>query len=83
MSKNNGGPAFPEVSTNVSYSQDSDYRYADVQSFGGMTLRQYYAGKALQGLLADGSSGLKGQIDATADFAWSLAAAMIDREPSP
>ncbi len=39
MSKDNGGPAFPSET-------NSDYFY-------GMTLRDYFAAKAMQGLLAD------------------------------
>jgi hypothetical protein len=47
-----GGPAFPEVFTDHRWSdKHSDYMQ-DTYSAGGMTLRQWYAGLALQGLLA-------------------------------
>lgn len=47
MSKNNGGPAFPlpVKDANCCARLDSGY--------GGMTLRDYFAAKALQGILAD------------------------------
>lgn len=40
-------PAFPTVRTKSHYSTD-----INVHSVGGMTLREYYAGLAMQGLLA-------------------------------
>lgn len=45
MSKENGGPAFP----NRAESYDNGFDLS-----GGMTLRQWYAGKALEGLIARG-----------------------------
>lgn len=47
MSKENGGPAFP-------FGQTSEHNGQLVNGWGseGMTLRDYFAAKALQGLLA-------------------------------
>lgn len=45
MSNKTGGPAFPELG-NVGYN-------SDWQSESGMTLRDYFAAKALQGLCAN------------------------------
>ena len=42
MGANNGGPAFPSV----------DHVYRDC-AFEGMTLRDYFAAKAMQGILAN------------------------------
>jgi len=53
MSINNGGPAFP-VSTRVEEC-DGGYGHQDgptTYQFGGMTLRDYFAAKAMQGILA-------------------------------
>ncbi len=54
MSTNDGGPAFP-VSTMVE-ERTAGYGHQDgpatYQLFGGMTLRDYFAAKAMQGILA-------------------------------
>lgn len=45
-----GGPAFPETETTVHMSGDSDSGYnpiSDVHSFGGMTLRDYFAANVM------------------------------------
>lgn len=57
MSINDGGPAFP-VSTMVG-ERTAGYGHQDgpaTYQFGGMTLRDYFAAKAMQGLLAEGGS---------------------------
>jgi hypothetical protein len=46
MSKDNGGPAFPETCTQ--YDSDHD---PYVTSIGGMTLRDYFAAKAMQAII--------------------------------
>lgn len=53
MSKDNGGPAFPAP-------EASSVLFGTAASLTGMTLRDYFAAKALQGLCADpGTSGAK------------------------
>ncbi len=47
--RNDGGPAFPMVATE--YNHDIQERV--VTSTGGMTLRDYFAAKAMQGILSD------------------------------
>jgi hypothetical protein len=42
---NNGGPAFPRIS--------QDLQYKQITSTSGMTLRDYFAAKAMQALLAE------------------------------
>lgn len=46
-SKNDGGPAFPQNMT-----QAGNPVYAEFENGGGMTLRDWLAGMAMQGLLA-------------------------------
>ena len=48
--KNDGGPAFPAVQTREAWARDSNDGYqvfGEVESAGGMTLRDYFAGKEL------------------------------------
>ncbi|NPT50761.1 hypothetical protein GNZ10_13750 [Ralstonia sp. 3N] len=66
MDKNNGGPAFPAHCT-------SDGHAANVED--GMSLRDYFAAKAMQGLLSDTS--LKGAMEEFADRAYQMADAML------
>lgn len=58
-----GGSAFPDIRNAI------DWKYQP-----GMTLRDYFAGMALQGIM-------KGHLDVlgTADWAYALADAMIER----
>ena len=48
MTKSDGGAAFPQSAIDNQGRID----YADQMGFGGMTLRQWYAGMAMQGILA-------------------------------
>lgn len=67
MSINTGGPAFPQVSTNP----DGDLYQP------GMTLRDYFAAKAMQGMMADGQvMKLVGDLD-LAKTAYEMADAML------
>jgi hypothetical protein len=65
MSKNNGGPAFP-----IPGLQDD----AD---FNGMTLRDYFAAKALQGMCADPTTAGTAGKDIVAEC-YDLADAMLE-----
>jgi hypothetical protein len=49
-----GGPAFPEISTRADEHDGSQIVY----SAGGMSLRDYFAGQALAGLLGSGDFNL-------------------------
>jgi hypothetical protein len=64
-----GGPAFPH-----------EYKYGDgtAQRFYGMSLRDYFAAKAMQGLISNGGSSHK----EVAQAAYIVAGAMLkEREP--
>jgi len=55
MAINDGGSAFPEVETSYSSRWDGDSGgYANTYSVGGMTLRDWFAGQALVGIIAGG-----------------------------
>ncbi len=70
-----GGPAFP---TNYFYDQDSEQ---EVLPMPGMTLRDYFAAKAMQGLLSSPRAPLGGKEDVTdlliAKLAYVAADAML------
>lgn len=78
MSKDTSGPAFPDLLMN----RDGEYSFS-----GGMTLRQWYAGMAMQGLLSNerwpevyvAAGGLNGR-EGTAAKAFEFADAMLARE---
>lgn len=71
MSKPDGGPAFPRHET-------EHHRTGDVEKthryFHGMSLRDYFAGQALNGLLAQNYAGF---VDVTVEGAYELADAML------
>ena len=71
MDKNDGGPAFPWTETRLSLR--SDEQKATIEKFQGMTLRDYFAAAALQGILAGVSN------DATAFIPHCTDGSQIDR----
>lgn len=78
-----GGPAFPELKSLVHKTQ----AYAEAENVGGMTLRDYFAAKALVGLFAMEANPRVGEtvepfrsdkhVDAMARISYELADAMI------
>ena len=65
MTKNTGGPAFPSPTDGM---LDNE----------GMTLRDYFAAKAMQGLLAQSlGTALGSPVEAAADYAYAMADAML------
>ncbi len=87
MSKiNNGGPAFPAGAVRKSrpaHDPGADFRVTDVVEphHAGMTLRDYFAAKAMQGMLADGNDWVATDI---AETAYRVADAMLcARESNP
>lgn len=66
MSKETGGPAFPASY----YTDDGEWAKRD-----GMTLRDYFAAKAMQGLLADHSNNM--YIEDLVKLAYEYADAML------
>lgn len=88
--KNNGGPAFPVTNTQFIYKAGADaskagisaderdrlYMEATEKAAAGMTLRDYFAAKALQGMCANGDACHRGD-DVIAEGAYWLADAML------
>ena len=66
MSKNTGGPAFP-------FWSDSD----GLAQYSGMTLRDYFAAKALQGMLAGFPDADGAHYPALAKLAYAIADEML------
>ena len=64
MEKNDGGPAFPRIPMSNEKPEDCK----------GMSLRDYFAGKALQGLLAGARSE---KLSYLAEWAYNYADAML------
>jgi len=71
MSKENGGPAFPEIRIR----SGDNYNPPTKLYYGGMSLRDYFAAKALAGMLAD--SEVKATREDFAERSYALADAMI------
>lgn len=74
--RDNSEPAFPQVVTEHDYDQSQEQFYANTYSHGGVTVRDWFAGKALQGLVARESSNTMGEVW-LARKAYSLADAML------
>jgi hypothetical protein len=72
MSRTDGGPAFPCVKTRRTYVTDPD-----VHSIGGMTLLDYFAAKAMQGMLAEIGPDEILDEDVVSETAYGIAAKMI------
>ena len=66
---NTGGPAFP--------SSEWDGDYQRTFSTGGMTLRDYFAAKAMQGMMADGQVLKLVEDEQMAEAAYAIADAML------
>ena len=71
MNKETGGPAFP-----AGQIHDSEPKYVICPKYEGMTLRDYFAAKAMQGILNDPS--WRGLVCKTvAETAYEMADAML------
>lgn len=66
--KDNGGRAFPQCSYNMKGGYDTT---------GGMTLRDYFAAKAMQGVLSNPNCPMQISDDVLATQAYDLADAML------
>jgi hypothetical protein len=64
-------PAFPRPYSHDDYLEDIDYLAQD-----GMTLRDYFAAKAMQGMLSE-NSGIRYPTDELVKFAYAVADAMM------
>lgn len=87
---NDGGPAFPQITTDSSYAENGE-AYGHTYSVGGMTLRDWFAGQALQGWCAAAPSVrnepmnmTRGHADEIAQGCFRYADAMLaERNKSP
>ncbi len=75
MTTNTGGPAFP--STQQYFPQDTNYEEAT-----GMTLRDYFAAKAMQGLVANDIDCSPEQVPHIVASAYIVADAMLKARES-
>ena len=76
MERDDGGSAFPQIETGYSES-DHDYT-GNVYSTGGMTLRDYFAAKALPALTGGYQEwAIERDADRVAQIAYSVADAML------
>ena len=76
MSSENGGPAFPIPGKSYSYPEG---RFED-DPHCGMTLRDYFAAKVIQGLMA---ASVKSSPDGFAEAAYKVADAMLAARNEP
>lgn len=78
MAKNDGGPAFPtEQKDYVINSVTGSCSWHHGQITPGMTMRQWYKGMAIMGLIASCPWDVKFDIDCNVGFAGRIADAMI------
>jgi hypothetical protein len=85
MSKDEGGSAFPQVESQQVGSQ-GEY-HTEVYSVGGMSLRDYFAAKAMQsivaGAIAQGGATEADDAPELARVAWLMADAMLATRKPP
>jgi hypothetical protein len=75
--KRNGGPAFPRSG------HESSYERYDTMQHAGMTLRDYFAAAALQGLLTDASLTVAIAVKHSVEAADELMAALHTPDCNP
>ena len=68
---NTGGPAFPLADSCC------EYGGTNRSDANGMTLRDYFAAKAMQGLIASNDDGAGDRIDEIPEYAYVIADAML------
>lgn len=73
------GPAFPRAGSTVKQWEGRDENEVTYEPQDGMTLRDYFAGKALQGILARGNPGY----EEAAKYAYGYADAMLIEQEKP
>jgi hypothetical protein len=78
MSKDTGGPAFPQSQTlDIDHPEKGFVSGLDVGE-GGMTLRDYFAAKSMQAYMTDPNAGWgKDDIDHVAGVSYRMADAML------
>ena len=82
MDKDDGGSAFPQVESQQVGSQ-GEY-HTEVYSAGGMSLRDYFAAKAMNGLLAQSiGTAIGSDPKIAAEYAYAAADAMLATRKTP
>jgi len=76
--KTDGGPAFP--SGEYVEGRREDGTPVKLARYPGMTLRQWYAGMAMQGYLASGDKQAFNTAEVTAEWAFDQADAMLSQD---
>lgn len=75
----NGGSAFPQIESEYAnaaeHCGDTERPYSHVYSYGGMSLRDYFAGQALPAIITPGTMGMT--VDLDAEMAYRFADAML------
>ena len=72
---NDGGPAFPQLQRSETYEANDGCKVSTHESYGGMSLRDWFAGQALAGLVA--ATDRDGSKEVYAMDAYDLADAML------
>ena len=72
---NTGGPAFPTEKT-IGLNTDGTW-LAEIPGQKGMTLRDYFAAKAMQGFMANKSNPMRFDPENDASWAYTIADAML------
>lgn len=75
--KDDGGQAFPQLSTSETWERNDGGYATSHESTGGMTLRQWYAGLAMQALINPKGEALD-RIGEVPEYAFMIADAMIE-----
>lgn len=74
---NDGGPAFPHIERPVGWDANGKTSIVERWTKGGMSLRDYFAGAALQGLLASTDPSRHVTFESYAECAYHHADAML------
>lgn len=72
---NDGGPAFPSLGEDIQ--DEATGRLIGVQNYRGMSLRDWFAGMALQGMLSSWPEGVDMKPCTTAIIAYGFADALL------
>jgi hypothetical protein len=78
--KYDGGPAYPSKAyKTVTFPNGQTFQETDFGNYPGMTLRDWFAGQALQGLLAKYNLKTPGDQDTVSAMAYELADSILER----
>jgi hypothetical protein len=80
MSRETGGPAFPQIEQLTQSAFGGQFA---VEGSGGMTLRDYFAAKAMQALIASNDEGAGDRLTEIPEYAYGIADAMLAERSKP